>query len=53
MNKTECLDLLNHSFKTYNGFVDEDFTRSEFLSSFVFDFTTYDSEIDELFVKKQ
>lgn len=45
------LELLNNSYKTTREF-DECPTRLEYLSDYIFDFTTYDAEISELFAKK-
>lgn len=44
--------LLEHSFAKKNDYLDEKQSRLEYLAGDIFDFTTYDSEMDELFAQK-
>lgn len=43
--------MLAHSYDMHSAWHDES-NRQEFLSSYIFGFSTYDSEMDELFVKR-
>ena len=44
------LKLLEHSYEIARTLNND--TRLEYLSSYIFDFTTYDGELDELFARK-
>ena len=48
----DYLKLLNHSYICVRSFRDAVLSKWEYLASEVFDFTTYDREIDELFAQK-
>ncbi len=47
----DYLKLLEHSFEM-DRWRDQEMSRLEYLSINIFDFTTYDSAMDELFAKK-
>jgi hypothetical protein len=49
MNQSDIRELLEHSFQMECS-LNEGATRTEFLASHVFGFTTYDGQADELFV---
>ena len=44
------LKLLEESYEENSNFDNEEETRYSYLSSYIFDFTTYDSNVDKLFV---
>lgn len=46
------LELLRHSYDVSQSFPCPPSSRHEFLSGHVFNFTTYDSDLDELFARK-
>ena len=48
----DYLNLLNHSLGQMQLFDDEDMSPLKFLSDYVFDFTTYDDEVSELFARR-
>ena len=50
-NDMEYLKLLEHSFEMEQG-LEPEIGRLEYLSIHIFDFTTYDGEMDALFAKK-
>lgn len=45
-------EMLEHSFLQMQGFNGGEISRLEFLADYVFDFTTYDAEMSELFARK-
>lgn len=45
-------EMLEHSFRKMREFSDDEMSRLEFIADYVFKFTTYDSEMSELFVVK-
>lgn len=48
----DARELLEHSYRTTRDFQDGRLTRLEFLADYLFDFTTYDTEMGELFARK-
>lgn len=51
--KDKYLAMLEHSHTTYKEFLgDKESTRLEYLSGEIFNFTTYDSDVAELFARK-
>jgi hypothetical protein len=53
MTDDELRELLEHSFNLTRGFGgDREMSRMEFLADHIFDFTTYDTDMGELFARK-
>ena len=46
------LELLEYSYKKHNEWDTDPLTRLEYLSEYIFDFTTYDTEISELLANR-
>ena len=44
--------MLSHSYQVHLAWHDGEGSRQEFLSSYIFGFSTYDSEMDELFAMR-
>lgn len=50
MNK--YIEVLERSYETMNSFSGVELSRLEYLSEYIFDFTTYEDEMAELFAEK-
>lgn len=48
----DARELLENSYQVTREFQDEKLSRLEFLADYIFDFTTYDTEMGELFARK-
>ena len=52
MNTENWEEILGHSYATTLHHREGDLTRLEFLSDYIFNLTTYDGEVSELFARK-